>query len=105
MKKLTESEEIVMKAVWDIADRPCLSDVLEKVCGHYGKDWKPQTVSTFLAKLCGKDFLRLQREGKVYNYEILVNERDYQKQKLKNLQSFIYNGDTEQLIADIRELF
>lgn len=103
--KLTESEELVMKAVWDCHKEPVLSDVVERLNGFYGKDWKPQTVSTFLQKLVGKDYLRMHRDGKRYTYEVLVKERDYQKKQLKHLAMFLYNDGAEQLLADAKELF
>lgn len=104
MNKLTESEELIMKAIWDCHKEPALSDVVNRVNGFYGKDWAPQTVSTFLSKLVGKDYLRLHRNGKRYTYEVLVKERDYQKEQLKHLAGFLYNGDKEQVLADIKEL-
>lgn len=54
---LTDSEELVMKSVWDTRKEPVLSEVVDRVNSAYGKDWRPQTVSTFLAKLVGKSFL------------------------------------------------
>ena len=38
MENLTDSEEIVMKAVWDCKNPPVLGDVVERVNGVYGKD-------------------------------------------------------------------
>lgn len=78
---LTDSEELVMKSVWDTGKEPVLSEVVDRVNGAYGKDWRPQTVSTFLAKLVGKKYLKLQRNGKIYTYKILITEEAY-KQKL-----------------------
>lgn len=92
IEKLTESEELVMKAIWDCDKEPVLSDVVDRVNGYYGKDWKPQTVSTFLAKLVRKDYLQLCRNGKIYTYKILVPERDY-KQKLYKHHINFWNGN------------
>lgn len=99
--KLTESEELVMKSIWDCSEEPVLSGIVERVNGFYGKTWAPQTVSTFLSKLTGKGYLKMHRNGKVYTYEILVKERDYQKEQLKHLVVFVYNGDAEQMLADV----
>lgn len=104
LEKLTESEEIVMKAVWDSHKEPVLSDITERLSGRYGKEWAPQTVSTFLSKLVRKDYLLLHRNGKRYTYEVLVREREYQKAQLKHLAMFLYNGNKEQLLADGKEL-
>ena len=56
-KPLTESEKITMKCVWDIGDGARLSRIMTLANDKYGKEWKPQTVSTFLGKLVRKGFV------------------------------------------------
>ena len=84
IEKLTESEELVMKAIWDRNKEPVLSDVVDRVTDYYGKDWKPQTVSTFLSKLVQKKYLKLCRNGKIYTYKILISEKDYKQNLYKH---------------------
>lgn len=104
IEKLTEAEEVVMKAVWDDRKEPVLSDIVERVNGVYGKNWKPQTVSTFLAKLVRKNYLKLQRNGKIYTYKILIREDAYNKEQLKRLYIFLYKGNKEIMQQDMQEL-
>ncbi len=104
IEKLTEAEEVVMKAVWDLKKEPVLSDVVEKVTGAYGKDWKPQTVSTFMAKLVQKQYLKLYRNGKVYTYKILVNENLYNQEQLKKVYTFLYKNNKNKLKGDLEKL-
>lgn len=104
IEKLTEGEEMVMKAVWDCKKEPVLSEVVERVNGVYGKNWKPQTVSTFLAKLVRKNYLKMQRDGKIYTYKILIKERVYSKEQLKRLYIFLYKSDKEAVIQDLETL-
>lgn len=102
IEKLTESEELVMKSIWDCRKEPVLSDVVDRVNTYYGKDWKPQTVSTFLAKLVRKDYLKLCRTGKIYTYKILVSEEAY-KQKLYKHHISFWNQDD--IILFLTEMF
>lgn len=104
IKKLTEGEEMVMKAVWDCRKEPVLSEVLERVNDVYGKDWKPQTVSTFMAKLVQKNYLKLQRNGKTYTYKVLVKEDVYNKEQLKRLYIFLYKNNKEAVKQDLETL-
>lgn len=104
IQNLTESEEIVMKAVWDCKKEPVASEVSEIVNSIYGKDWKSQTVSTFLAKLVQKKYLKLQRNGKIYTYKILIKEDVYNKNKLNQLLIFLYKGDKEAIKQDLETL-
>ena len=101
VEKLTESEELVMKAIWDCKKEPVLSDVVDRVNGFYQKDWKPQTVSTFLSKLVRKDYLRLQRNGKIYTYKVLVPESVYRRKLYKQHISFWNHNDVAEFIAEM----
>ena len=101
IEKLTESEELVMKAIWDCRKEPVLSDVVDRVDGFYGKDWKPQTVSTFLAKLVRKDYLKLIRNGKIYTYKILITEKDYKQKLYKHHISFWNQNDISNFVTEM----
>ena len=101
VEKLTESEEVVMKAIWDCRKEPVLSDVVDRVNGFYGKDWKPQTVSTFLSKLVRKDYLKLIRNGKIYTYKVLVPENVYKRKLYRQHISFWNNNNTVDFIAEM----
>lgn len=70
-KPLTESEKITMKCVWDIGDGARLSRIMTLANDKYGKEWKPQTVSTFLGKLVRKGFVEQYRDGRYFYYRIL----------------------------------
>lgn len=101
IEKLTEGEEITMKAVWDCMKEPVLSDVVDRVNGFYGKDWMPQTVSTFLSKLCRKNYLKLQRNGKIYTYKTLVPEAVYRRKLYKQHISFWHNNSVVDFVIDM----
>lgn len=104
IKKLTEAEEAVMKAVWDCKKEPVLSEVAARLKEYYGRDWKPQTVSTFMAKLVQKQYLQMKRNGKIYTYKVLVKEEDYNRTQLKHLYTFLYRNDKEQMRQDLEEM-
>ena len=72
-KSLTAAEKVVMKAMWD-SDHPLsLGETTKLLNESYGKNWKPQTVSTFIAKVVQKGFLKMVREGRRITYEILIS--------------------------------
>lgn len=101
IEKLTESEELVMKAIWDCKKEPVLSDVVDRVNGFYGKDWKPQTISTFLSKLVRKDYLKLIRNGKIYTYKVLVPEPVYRRKLYKQHISFWNHNDIAEFVDEM----
>ncbi len=98
---LTDSEELVMKSVWDTGHEPVLSEVVDRVNSAYGKDWRPQTVSTFLAKLVGKKYLKLQRNGKIYTYKILITEEAYKQKLYQHHISFWNHNSMKEFVTEM----
>jgi predicted transcriptional regulator len=102
MEKLTYSEELVMKSVWDLNKEPMLSEIVNHVNNHYCEtEWKPQTVSTFLAKLVRKCYLKLKRNGKIYTYEVLITEREYKRMLYLHIIDFWYKGDKKWFLDEL----
>lgn len=83
---LTNAEMLVMGIIWDNPERMMvLSEIVEAVNDRWGKDWKPQTVSTYLAHLVQKEFLRMHRNGKIYTYEPLREKDDIMREEIIRL--------------------
>lgn len=87
-ENLTNCEEIVMKTVWDAERELDLSDITQRVNEVYHKEWKPQTVSTFLARLVRKGYLTNYRHGRVFYYQILVTQKDYLERMAERFVAF-----------------
>ena len=60
-KEITDCEKVVMKCVWDSDHELSMQEITEMVNTQHGKNWKTQTVSTFLARLVKKDYLKMYR--------------------------------------------
>ena len=101
-KPLTESEKITMKCVWDIGDGARLSRIMTLANDKYGKEWKPQTVSTFLGKLVRKGFVEQYRDGRYFYYRILIDKHTYRTQMIRDDVEF---WDDDSLEMHISELF
>ena len=85
---LTTAEMLVMRAIW-LADHDLVLNEEVRDCNAaYGKDWKPQTVSTYLSHLVQKQFLRMDRNGKIYSYHPIVKAQDYMKYNVQNFVEF-----------------
>ncbi len=100
-EKLTDSEELVMKCVWDCTEQVSLPNIVKMVNDRYGKEWKPQTVSTFLARLVRKDYVKLHRVGRLFYYEILITEDAYKSQILKKHINFWNASDVTAFACDL----
>lgn len=103
MEFMTDCEQIVMKCVWDAEQDISLQEVIKVLEGYYHKNWKRQTVSTFLGHLSEKGFVGSRREGRVFYYYPLVDEKDYRNQQTKDFLEFWYKGSATEMVASMSE--
>lgn len=100
---LTECEQLVMKVIWSSKEELTLPDIVKNVNETYGRDWKPQTVSTFLARLVRKNFLNSYRSGRTFYYQPLVSEKDYGNKMINNCVRFWSNNNAGDLLCSLHE--
>lgn len=87
-ENLTDCELLVMKILWDAEKELGLSEVTQRANETYQREWKLQTVSTFLTRLVNKSYLESYRQGRVFYYRILVPETDYVKELAQDFIAF-----------------
>lgn len=103
-KGLTDSELLVMKVIWDEKrDDMTLPEIQSLVNERFEKTWKPQTVSTFLAKLVSKNFVALYRQGRAFCYKVLIPESKYKTMQFREFLSFWNNGDITEFVNDLSQ--
>ena len=100
---LTESEKITMKCVCDLGEGARLAHIMEVANSRYKKNWKPQTVSTFLGKLVRKGFLEQYRDGRYFYYHILVSRHDYRCRMLRDDLDFWDDGDVDEFVSELMD--
>lgn len=103
LENLTNCEQLVMKTLWDAERELGLMDVAQRVNEVYQKDWKPQTVSTFLARLVRKGYLESYRRGRVFYYRILVAQEDYVGEMAERFIAFWNRGSVEAFLATLEK--
>ena len=103
LEKLTDCEELVMKTVWDAEEELSLMEVMSRVNEKYKKNWKPQTVSTFLARLVKKGYLRHYRQGRVFFYQILVPLDTYKGQLTNDYVNFWNHSNADEFLCALAE--
>lgn len=100
-RKLSGSEAMVMKAVWDAGEDISVPNLMIALKEKYGKDYARTTVQTFLLKMIGKGFVQIYRRGKLSYVHALKGEADYKAKLLQEEMDFWYQGDPAQLVASL----
>ena len=99
MKRLSDAEEMVMSVIWNNDELMSLEEIRKKSYEKYGKDWKPQTVSTFLARLREKGFVSFEKKGRYCFYTPIVCRQEYVKMSYSLMVTRFYCGDAEKMEA------
>lgn len=103
-RELTVCEEQVMKVLWDSDTELTLPEITERVNRRYGYDWKPQTVSTFLARLYKKGYTIRARAGRTFYHIPAKNNKEFMEKQVRHILEDWYDGDKDKLIQDIRNI-
>ena len=92
-----------MKVIWDTPEHLALQGVLERVNAEKEKQWKPQTVSTFLARLVRKGFLTAYRKGRYTYYVPAVTMDAFWKETMQENARFFNKGDMGEMVCALCE--
>lgn len=98
--KISECEEMVMRAIWVETEAPDLATITQNVNEKFDKAWRIQTVSTFLTRLQKKNWLEIQGERRRHCYKPLISLDTYRKEKLKETLE-LFEEATDELMQII----
>jgi predicted transcriptional regulator len=96
-----------MKCIWSRKEELTLPKIVALMNSEYQKNWKPQTVSTFLGRLVKKKYLLSQRMGRTFYYSTLIKREEYRNSQIDQCMDSWCNGSAAEFLAslyDRREL-
>ncbi len=100
-QKLSETEMEVMQIIW-ASDHPMTSgELLDIFAREKGKEWKGQTIATFLARLVEKGVLTFIKQGRANIYKPGMSPEEYQSQEAKNLLETLYEGSVKNFLTTL----
>jgi len=95
---ISDSEMEIMKILWDEGGSVYLSDLMEKLEAA-GKQWKANTVLTFLTRLADKAVVKIDKRGRLNMYVALVTESEYLDSLNRSFLGKFYGGNAKNLVA------
>lgn len=98
VQKLSETEMELMEVIWECAP-PVTSTELLRIFTQRGKEWKAQTISTFLSRLVDKGALEATRHGRTNKYVPRISPEDYKLAETQHILDGLYQGSVKNLIA------
>lgn len=102
MKKITDSEMIIMKIIWDASDKVTSGYVLEHL--PTGISWKMTTVTTFLSRLVARGMILVaDHKGRTNYYIPAMREEEYSEKAMRDVMQGSGLSSIKNLIASLYE--
>ncbi|AXH99751.1 BlaI/MecI/CopY family transcriptional regulator [Sporosarcina sp. PTS2304] len=98
LQKISETEMELMEVIWD-CEHQITSNELLHIFAQRGKEWKPQTISTFLSRLVEKKFLIATKQGRSNTYLPRISQEDYALWETESVLDKIYQGSVKNMIT------
>ncbi len=84
MKKLSNSEALIMALIWDHKEALTSAEIQRLLrLKHPEIQWEPTTVTTFLSRMVEKGIVSYEHHGKAYYYYPLLDRGEYKKELLR----------------------
>ena len=101
-QKLSETEMEVMQIIWASGHPMTSSELLDIFTRNKGKEWKGQTMATFLSRLVEKGVLiSTKQQGRTNIYEPYMSLEEYQSREANSLLETLYEGSVKNFLATL----
>ncbi|MGI6777433.1 MAG: BlaI/MecI/CopY family transcriptional regulator [Acetivibrionales bacterium] len=100
-QKLSETEMEVMQVIWESGHPVTSGELLDIFARNKGKEWKGQTIATFLARLVEKGVLTSIKQGRANIYKPRMSPEEYRRQEAKSLLETLYEGSVKNFLTTL----
>ena len=107
MMELSSCEKLILGCMYSYEQktkkRPELKALMQWTSEKQGRDWKPQTVCTFISRMEKKGLLKSEKVGRVSYYEPVVTYEMYIEMEMKELCNVFFDGDMKKMKSFVRK--
>ncbi len=90
--ELSDSEFLIMEYLWKYPEGKTFAEIQDYLCSACGKEWKKQTVNTFLSRMIDKELVKRVKVEKHHRYLPLCDVTEYRQLEAKLLLDRNYGG-------------
>lgn len=87
--RLSECEEMILSILLDSDEDLTLTEIMEKAKERFQKEWKMQTVCTFLARMELKGYISSHKVGRYSHYRPEIKLYAFREQKMLEMQKLL----------------
>lgn len=105
--ELSSCEKMVLSCIYEYQRKndvaPDLNSIVEMANAKFQKDWKMQTVCTFLTRMEKKGLISIERRRKNSRYMAVIPREIYLKQAFEEYAKLYFNDNMKQLRSFVRK--
>ena len=96
--QISPAEQEILETLWALGGNSLFSPIMERLEAA-GREWKTNTVLTFLARLAEKGLVRVEKRGRNNEYIALYSKEQYQTHQANALVEDVFQGNAKNLVA------
>lgn len=96
--EMSQSESLIMKFLWKEGAKNFV-EIMTFLNEEESKNWKKQTVNTFIKRLSDKGLVSADETGRNRVYHAAVTDTEYERGKAKKLLSDFYDGSVYSFLS------
>lgn len=96
---LSKTEYEIMEYFWSMGNEYTFGELMKYFNEEDNKNWKKQTLNTFLSRLIEKGLLERKKEGTKAYYHAVVTKTQFKQNKAKAILEECYEGKISHFIA------
>ena len=96
--EMSQSESLIMKFLWKEGAKSFM-EIMTFLNEEEGKEWKKQTVNTFIKRLSDKGLITADETGKNRVYHAAVTNSEFEKGKAQKLLNDFYGGSVYSFLS------
>ena len=100
---MSATEFYILKYLWSRETPATFSEIMTHFNEEEKKEWKKQTVNTFLTRLAQKGFLNIDKSGKRAIYIPSVSKKKYYEDEAQQIIEDSYEGSLKNFICAFTE--
>lgn len=103
----SECEIKTLMTIYELTEKgekPALQNIMNLLNEKNEREWKPQTVSTFLARLVKKGYIESTREGRFFYYTCKLSKEDFLQQYFEYSAGLLFNGNMDKMKQTVNKL-
>lgn len=98
-QKLSDTEMELMQVIWECNDPVTSTELLRIFARDKGKEWKGQTISTFLSRLVDKGVLVVTKQGRANMYVPRLSPEEYKLWEAQSVLNGLYQGSVKNFLS------